>query len=79
VGAKREPCVVRKVRSGAGQRLCSCAGRTGGANLGVGPPAAGHPTRCSISVASPRLTVTCGVVMVSHSVAAPSFLRGDGE
>jgi hypothetical protein len=58
VGAKRETCVVRNRRSGAGRPLSSCAGRTSGANLGVDPTAAGHPPRCSVSVASPRLTVT---------------------
>jgi hypothetical protein len=57
-GSEREPCVVRNRRGGAGRALMFLR------RPGERPPGAkdrrraGHQPRCSVAVASPRITVT---------------------
>jgi hypothetical protein len=73
-GSEREPCVVRNRRGGVSRTLMFVH------RPGERPPEArdrrraGHQPRCSVSVASPRLTVTCS----SYSFLARASLTCTG-
>jgi hypothetical protein len=64
-GSEREPCVVRNRRGGVGPYDPAPAGRAAPRDRSR----AGHPPRCSVSVASPRLTMTSSNYRVCRAQA----------